>query len=156
MLSNIDIEVLLKTKKTILQVKPKDKSHYNHKETEITLEDENSNIFNIFVRENIDLPERFSVWLIWYDQESKQQFLLRRYNGSHWEHTNKHSKEIIKGNHIHYYEYDDLQTTYAKKADDYQSVMEALKAMFEDIHTTNYQSKEFFPEFKKNLFSKTS
>lgn len=151
------LEELKTCNKFIENVKPKtSKQQYNHKQQKISLFDNaHKYYFEIFMRQNIDLLQDFSVWLKYKGQE--WEVILCRYNGDHGEHRNKLDGYKIRWFHKHTYNMEYVQEwlsddAFATATNDYQSIEEALLQVFKDYNIQNYQ--DFFPDFgKKTLFN---
>lgn len=66
---------------------PRPKAHAFHLERELTVSGVNGNQFKLFVRQNIHVPNGFTVGLRWVAGDGTQ-VVLRRYNGNNHQHTN--------------------------------------------------------------------
>lgn len=126
----------------------KEKTQYNHKQQTVIISSNDWNfLFELFTRQNIDLPNDFSVGLQWKWPE--RTIMLCRYNWDHGEHRNKLENKIINWYHIHQYNrsykeawlWDD---SYAEETKIYNTFLQALLEVFRNYNIVNYS--EFFKE----------
>ncbi len=135
----------------IIVVQPKKKVKQNGKHTENAFdmkEESGAHSFTVFMRQNTELPEDFSVGCVWNRSEDKS-LLLTRYNGNHGEHKNFLTGEKFEGFHIHTFSTELYQMgisplNNAIVTDKYASLNEALYCFSQDLNIANVL--EFFPE----------
>jgi len=158
MIDNVLLTELKSCKKLVQKLKPnKEKTQYNHKQQTILIDSDNRKYsFEIFTRQNLDLPNDFSVWLLWKWPE--RAILLCRYNWDHGGHRNKLENEMIGWYHMHQYnkKYKDAwlnDDAYAEATNIYKTFPQALFTLFKDYHIENYS--DYFPELpsEKSLFT---
>lgn len=144
-------------KKIISSPSSKNKSNEMFKQSSFGIEsDDGKYKFEIFICENTQLIEIFSVGLIYIPVHSGNVIILR-YNGNHGMHKNQITKECFSGCHIHKYSEDASKKgiraeNQALQTTTYTTVKGALKALLTDINVLNIY--EFFPDYQQeNLFS---
>ena len=138
--------------------KPKEKNRWSHQELWfIAFSQDHQYIFEVFMRQNAHLPERFSIGISWKTDE--WSVWLFRYNGTHAPHRNRLTWEEVTWPHIHSYnteyinaglEYD----AYAQETDLYISYEEAQLQFFKAMNVINYA--DYFPNIEtmnNNLFT---
>lgn len=107
--------------------------------------------FQVFTRVNIDLPENFSVGLVW--RNNGNDIILLRYNGDHGEHINFLTKERFRGCHIHkfkaeLYEQQMKGENHAEPTTGYTTLDEALLNFCNDLKISNFS--DYFPNLTQS------
>ncbi len=114
----------------------------------MVVSDDDAYHFRVFMRENLQLTNAYSIGLIRITEENGE-IVLCRYNGRHGQHRNQIEKEIIESEHIHMYNQEYVANGYradgyAIRAHTYTHFKQAVFVFFKDMHIVNYA--DFFPE----------
>lgn len=156
-----DISQLIQCKKLITD-KPKAalKSSQNIRQNSLKLKDETESIFfEVILRQNIELTDRFTVGLKHLQSpEDSRIFLILRYNGRHAvpktpkEHENLHYQF-----HSHYIVADDLNKDITepreKKLENYTFFEEAVINFLHHINVENWTNETYFSNISSNLLN---
>lgn len=139
-LTDNDIDALIAEKKTVpLNFKEsfRFKKKFKHKQSNQLVKGANGNAFNVIIRQNTINIFDFSVILAFVPPNTKNDFILRRYNGSSHEHTNKIEGDTLDSFHIHaaterYQERGMDEEAFATPTTRYSTVGDALDCLIED------------------------
>jgi hypothetical protein len=132
------------------KIREKQEGKYKRRDFEVRTQDDKYH-FEVFTRVNTDLPENFSVGLVW--RANGNDIILVRYNGDHGEHTNFLTKEKLKGCHIHkfksaLYEQQMKGENHAEPAEGYATMDEALLNFCKDLKINNFS--DYFPDLTQS------
>jgi hypothetical protein len=136
---------------------PKRKENHAHLETWFDLQESwGTHKFSVFMREHVELLDRFSIGIIWIDEINKRKILFWRYNWIHHDHTNRKDWSIITWFHKHIYDIDLIEQwidplNTALETNDYSTAHEALIALCSDMNILNYI--QYFPKLDRWLFT---
>ncbi len=148
MLSKDQLHTLMITSKRIIdKPKPKPKSHPWYTEIWFLMLSTDQQPFEVFMRQNKHLPERFSIGIRWKSED--WSVWLRRYNWAHWPHRNILDDTEVTWPHIHIYNEEYISQgmdydKYAEETDLYTSFQQAQAVFFKDFVVENYL--EYFPD----------
>lgn len=151
------LEELKQCEKHISKLVPlKEKSQNNHKQqTAYICSVDEIHTFQLFTRQNQDLPNSFSAGLIRKGAEG--WVYLCRYNGKHWPHRNKLTWENIVWFHKHTYNIEYIEAwlgddAYAEVTNDYNNLKDAISQVCKDFNITNYEKFFEIPNKDMSLF----
>ena len=162
-MTNKDIQDLINTPKRIHNKEPKKgyKTENGYKRCNLILiGGENNKIrFEVFIRQNQEFLENFSIGLVYKSSDLQKSLNLIRYNGPHDSETMENNKKNRGKSHhpmphIHTMKEEDIgsnnsnpKPTNLEITKKYNSLEEGLLAFFKDINITNWQS--YFSELEQ-------
>jgi hypothetical protein len=116
---------------------PKQRRGRQHKEAHLDTVGAAGSVFRISIRQSAADPGSFAVVLSHRPLGTTEFVRLRRYNGSHWPHTNPIEKTVVDGCHIHiaterYQDRGADAETFAEPTDRFSDINGALQLLIEE------------------------
>lgn len=147
-----DIDRLLALRKTVLNPKARNTEQRGSKRKTFDLEGPQSERFQMYVRQNLRIPEGYSCGLLFL-HPSGEKVTLIRYNGSDHEHSNplEQGTPIPFECHIHraterYIEAGRKAEHYAETTDRYVDLAGAIRALVHDCNIHGLSDNEASPQ----------
>ena len=151
-----DIQSLINTPKRIQKKEPRKgyKAENNHKRCNLILiGGENNKRFEVFIRQNQDFIENFSIGLQYKMPSLENHVTLIRYNGPHGQ-IKRNETDHHPEPHIHRITQEEIQSgsfnpkmKNMKITDKYNTFEEGLSVFLIDVGISNW--KEYFPELEQ-------